>query len=219
MALGAAPPLPITAMAMLSERRRAAAVMIAATTAAAVVAASATAAVAATAAAPVPPPPAPDFVIVGGGTAGSTLAARLCTALPHARVVVLERGAPRNDTEELLVRAMRLNTATWPVPSLTQVMTGAPSAGVDGRRLLLLTGASLGGTSLINLGQWTLPVGRGDPVGGWGVTGLNASTAGRYYDRAARTLGVATPPRRLWQDYTDEWLAAARRAGLPTVDD
>lgn len=169
--------------------------------------------------APPPSDDAADFVIVGGGTAGCTLAARLCTALPDARVVLLERGAPRNETEELLVRAIRLNAATWQVPSLAEIITGAPAAGVDGRRLLLLAGASLGGTSLINFGQWTLPVGGDDPVGAWGVAGLNASTAGRYYERAAETLGVATPPRWLRQDYTDAWLAASRRVGLPSVDD
>lgn len=165
-----------------------------------------------------PPPTVADFIIVGGGTAGCALAARLCAALPAARVVLLERGVPRNATEELLVRAMRLNTAAWPVPSLTETLVGAPSPGAGGRRQTLYTGASLGGTSLINVAQWSVPVGD-DPVGPWGVTGFNASTARRYYDRAARTLGAARPPRRLWQDYTDEWLAAAGRAGLPTVDD
>ena len=49
-------------------------------------------------------PSAVDYIVVGGGTAGCTLAARLCAGLPDATVLLLERGAPRNATEELLVR-------------------------------------------------------------------------------------------------------------------
>ena len=37
-----------------------------------------------------------DYVIVGGGTAGCVLAARLCTGLPNASVVVMERPPPRS---------------------------------------------------------------------------------------------------------------------------
>jgi hypothetical protein len=56
-------------------------------------------------AAPAAAPPSPtmpkvnipaDYVIVGGGTAGCVLAARLCTGLPEARIVMLERAAPRS---------------------------------------------------------------------------------------------------------------------------
>lgn len=218
MALGAAPPLPITAMAMLSERRRAAACMIAATTAAAVVAASATAAVAAAAAAPVPPPPAPDFVIVGGGTAGCALAARLCAGLPRANVVLLERGAPRNETEELIVRAPLRTAAAWRTPTLTAAFPSAPNAGLRGRAVTLLTGATLGGSSAINGAQWSEPAAGGGGAGTWGVAGLTAANAAVYYARAARTVGAVVPPRRRRPAYTDAWLDAAAAAGLPRVD-
>ena len=37
-----------------------------------------------------------DYVIVGGGTAGCVLAARLCTGLPNATIVMMERAEPRS---------------------------------------------------------------------------------------------------------------------------
>jgi len=162
-------------------------------------------------------PPTSDFVIVGGGTAGCTLAARLCTALPRARVVLLERGAPRNGTEEFLVRAARLTTATWPEPTLSEIILSAPARGLGGRTVRLLAGTTLGGSSAINFGQWTTPPAA--EVAAWGVTGLTASTAGAYYARAAAALGVAVPPPPLRQVYTEEWLDAAGAAGLPRVDE
>jgi len=161
--------------------------------------------------------PTADFVIVGGCTAGCTLATRLCTALPRARVVLLERGSPRNGSEQFLVRAARLSTATWPVPSLSEIILSAPARGLGGRTVRLLSGATLGGTSAINPGQWTTPPAAA--VAAWGVTGLNASTAGAYYARAAAVLGVAVPPPPLRQVYTEEWLDAAGAAGLPRVDE
>lgn len=37
-----------------------------------------------------------DYVIVGGGTAGCVLASKLCVGLPDAKIVLLERAAPRS---------------------------------------------------------------------------------------------------------------------------
>ena len=50
----------------------------------------------ASAAAQAPAAASADYVIVGGGTAGCVLAAKLCTGLPDAKIVLLERAAPRS---------------------------------------------------------------------------------------------------------------------------
>jgi len=159
----------------------------------------------------------PDFIIVGGGTSGCTLAARLCVGLPAARIIVLERGPSRNATEEFKVRSPRQVAAALATPSIATAWASAPSAGAGGRPLVLLTAATLGGSSSINAAQWSEPVGA--DAAGWGVDGLDADTARAAYARAASTLGVARPPPPLRYAYGDAWLAAARRAGLPTVAD
>ncbi|GAB0491003.1 hypothetical protein MMPV_002246 [Pyropia vietnamensis] len=159
----------------------------------------------------------PDIVIIGGGTAGCVLAARLCAALPSQRVVLLERSAPRNETEEFLVRSPRLALSSWELPSLLDAFLTAPEKTLGGRRIRLMTGATLGGGSAVNIGQWTEPL--DGTVGGWGVDGLSDAVARRLYRRAAKQVGVAVPRPELRQEYTDEWLAAAARAGLPTISD
>lgn len=108
-------------------------------------------------------------MVVGGGTAGCVVAARLCEALPHATVTLLERGAARNDTAEALVHAMRLTADTWRNPDVTEAFQTAPGAGVSGRALEALTGATLGGTSSINAGLWAVPGLK--EVERWGFTG------------------------------------------------
>lgn len=113
--------------------------------------------------------PAADYVIVGGGTAGCVLAARLCAALPRATVTLLERGAPRNGAEEALVGQMRQAGETWMDPRLTEAFASAPIEGLQGRELEILTGATLGGSSAINAGQWTTP--GLEEVAGWGFPG------------------------------------------------
>ena len=110
-----------------------------------------------------------DYVIIGGGTAGCVVAARLCAALPHASVALLERGAPRNETGEALVSAMRLTADTWRNPDITEALLTAPGPGVSGRSLEALTGNTLGGSSSINAGLWTLP--GLDEVESWGFPG------------------------------------------------
>jgi len=159
----------------------------------------------------------PDFIIVGGGTAGCTLASRLCTGLMHSNILILERGAFRNATDEFLVRSPRQTPVAWSTLSLTTVWASAPAPGLGGRPVTLRTGATLGGSSSINAAQWAEPV--GDEAADWGVAGLDAPAARRAYARASQTVGAAVPPPDLRYSYGDEWLAAARRAGLPTVDD
>lgn len=201
-------------MGSLVLRRRSAAIIAA--TAAAVLTAVAAAFAAPAAASRASPPAPPDFVIVGGGTAGCAVAARLCAGLPRARIALLERGAPRNATEEFLVRAPRNTGAAWRTPTLTAAFPSAANPGLGGRPVLLLTGTTLGGSSAINGAQWSEPTGAG--AGGWGVAGLNASTAAAYYARAARTVSAAVPPPGLRHAYANDWFDAAAAAGLPRVD-
>lgn len=160
-----------------------------------------------------------DIIIVGGGTAGCALAARLCAALPGTQVLLLERGAPRNESEELLVRSPLLAGATWTNPSISMAFPSEPNDGLGGRRVGLVTGATLGGSSSINVAQWTEPVDGGRGVASWGVAGLTAAAAERYFDRAARTLEVQLPPPKLRHRYLDDWLDAAAAKGLPRVTD
>ena len=110
-----------------------------------------------------------DYVIVGGGTAGCVVAARLCAALPHSSVALLERGAPRSDADEDLVTQMRQAGEAWMTPRLTEAFRSEPMEGLRGRSLEILTGATLGGSSAINAGQWTTP-GLAEAAG-WGFPG------------------------------------------------
>ncbi|KAK1866415.1 hypothetical protein I4F81_008935 [Pyropia yezoensis] len=122
-------------------------------------------------------PTAADYVVVGGGTAGCVVAARLCAALPAASVVLVERGPPRSEATELKVRAMGGLHAAWDDPTLTEAWPSAPVPGLPFRRVTLLTGATLGGTSATNAGQWTVPAGAWAST--WGVEGLDDAAAAR----------------------------------------
>lgn len=165
------------------------------------------------------PPPDADVIIIGGGTAGCVLAARLCAALPRVRVLLLERGAPRNATEELLVRSPRLVAGSWATPSVAAAFPSAANAGLRGRPVALVTGATLGGSSAVNAAQWSEPADDGAGAAAWGVAHLTATAAARAYARAAATLGVRVPPRGLRHEYLADWVAAAAAAGLPRVTD
>ena len=117
-----------------------------------------------------------DFVIVGGGTAGCVLAARLCENLPEASVVLLERGGPRTEEQELLVRAPRLFGSAWNDPQLTEGWQSQPNPGFGGRTIQQLTGNTLGGSSTINGVQWTKPALSTFDTDTWAFTGVPADT-------------------------------------------
>eukprot|EP00892_Ulva_mutabilis_P012581 jgi/Ulvmu1/9696/UM055_0034.1 len=150
-----------------------------------------------------------DYVIVGGGTAGCVMAARLCTRLPDAQIVLLERGQERNQTEEELVRAMRRTFDSWLNPNLAEVWLSTPNPGLGGRPEPIITGRTLGGTSAINAGQWTTPALK--DVAAWGFDGLDADAAKKLYERAADILQVRQPPNGLRHEYFDPWLEAAKK--------
>ena len=123
-------------------------------------------------------PEAADFVIIGGGTAGCVLAARLCENLPEASVVVLERAAPRTEREDLLVRAPRLYYDVWATPELTEAWETVPNAGLLGKKVTLVSGRTLGGSSTINGLQWTKPPLATFNSAKWAFTGVALAPLG-----------------------------------------
>lgn len=186
-----------------------AAALVAATAAAAV----ATAALDAPAAASPPPP---DLITVGGGTSGCTLAARLCAGLPDAHITLLGRGAPRNATEDLHVRAPRNTGATWAAPSLTAPFSLTPNPGLGGRPVTLLTGTTLSAARRRSMGR----SGPSRPPPWRASGGWRASTR-RPHRPTMRGRGIpcaAVPPPHIQHIYIEDWLDAAAAAGLPRVD-
>jgi len=162
-----------------------------------------------------PYPSAADYVIVGGGTAGCVLAARLCARFPAASVVLIERGRPRTPAQEFKVRAMSAVPDAWVDPALTEAWASEANPGLGGRPVTLLTGATLGGSSSINSGQWSVPV--APYASTLGVDGLTEAAAQRLYDAAARVVHPAVPPPSVTPVYTEKYLAAAAAAGVPIL--
>lgn len=158
-----------------------------------------------------------DYIVVGGGTGGCALVARLCAALPQQSFILLERGTPRNDTEEHAVRSVRQAMAAWDMPNLTESWKSAPNPGLLGNAVDIYAGKTLGGTSSINAAQWTRP--EGSIPAGWGISGLSAKTADRLYAQARAQLRVEVPPEELQQSYTRERMAAASAAGVEELED
>lgn len=151
----------------------------------------------------------PDFVIVGGGTAGCTIAARLCSRVRTASVVVLERGVPRSPQSELLTRAVRNIGRSWEDPSLAQIFLSEPDPSMAGKQKDILDANTLGGSSSINAMQWGIPLGNKESR--WGIRGLSSRVAKRFYRRAYRKVGFAQQPQSLRQLYGDEYADAASR--------
>jgi choline dehydrogenase len=96
-----------------------------------------------------------DYVIVGAGSAGCVLAARLSED-PDVSVLLLEAGGP-DTAAEIHVPAMF--PATFK-SSLDWDLLGEPEPGLDGRRLYLPRGRTIGGSSSINAMIYL----RGSPV-------------------------------------------------------
>jgi choline dehydrogenase-like flavoprotein len=113
-----------------------------------------------------------DYVIVGGGPAGCVLAYRL-SADPAVRVLLLEAGSARSSlTMRLLARF-----TNWFDPQLRWPYETVPQAAMNGRRVYLPQGRTLGGGSAINAMTYV----RGQPsdYDGWQRLGND----GWGYDR------------------------------------
>jgi choline dehydrogenase len=87
-----------------------------------------------------------DYIIVGAGTAGSVLAHRL-TEDPDVSVLLIEAGGP--DRHPLLAMPVAF-PLTWRLPDYVWAYESEPEPGLNGRRMLIHRGRTLGGTSSIN---------------------------------------------------------------------
>ena len=126
--------------------------------------------------------------------------------------MLLERGTPRNETEEFLVRASRNLFETHSTATLAESYQSLPNPGANGQTREILAGNTLGGSSSINGQQFTIPVGR--TVEKWRIKGLSTQVAKKYYRRAFRTLGVAQPPQSLRLVYGRDYINAAKERGF-----
>lgn len=157
-----------------------------------------------------------DFVIVGGGTSGCVLAGKLCVALPTAKIVLIERASPRTPQEEFLVRSPRNGwEASGPGSPVAEEFLSLPNPGLNGRRIPMVTGNTLGGSSAINGMQWTVPLDRS--INHMKVAGLNPGLAQRFFRRARRKLGVHEPPGDFKQVYVGPYIKSAADAGFSTT--
>jgi choline dehydrogenase-like flavoprotein len=96
-----------------------------------------------------------DYVIVGGGPAGCVLANRLSRD-PHTRVLLLEAGTGNSS----LTRRLIARFTNWFDPELRWQYETVPQPGMNGRRIYLPQGRTLGGGSAINAMTYV----RGQPV-------------------------------------------------------
>lgn len=159
------------------------------------------------------PIPAADFVFVGGGTAACAAAARLCRKLPLATLTILERGNPRSQRVRRLSLAARHLIKTWSEPTLTETFFSTPNPALNDRKVRVLLGSNIGGSSAVNAAKFTLPPAWYYPT--LGITGLTGSRAANLLQQIIATLGVSAPPPSLMPDYTMTWLNAATRDGIP----
>lgn len=158
-----------------------------------------------------------DFIVVGGGTSGCVLAARLCVAFPHASITLLERGKPLNESGQFIKNAMRNVINAWFEPQISEAFLSLPSDGINGRQILLSTGAVLGGSSSTNALQYVVPL--EGYVSSLGIAGLSSRRANRLYRRVYRKVGFRPQPPSVKLRYADDYLEAGKKAGFQIEDD
>ncbi|CAE6521040.1 unnamed protein product [Rhizoctonia solani] len=92
-----------------------------------------------------------DYVIIGGGVVGLVIAARLSED-PNIHVAVLEAGGYSTGDSRVTVPAYFWKTHGD--PEFDWLLKTAPQSSVNGRRIPLPRGKTLGGTSVINTMTW-----------------------------------------------------------------
>ena len=158
-----------------------------------------------------------DFVIVGAGTSGCVLASRLCTQLPNASILLLERGLPRDQSAEFIVRAARNTFSSWTDPRVSEAITTLPNPGLNNRSITQFTGNTLGGSSSLNAMEWTVPI--ASSINSWRINGLSSKTSRNYYQRAFRQVKPQVPAPSNKQRYSLLHFSAAARSGFPDAND
>eukprot|EP01052_Picozoa_sp_SAG31_P021043 SAG31_NODE_1608_length_7760_cov_3.045425_3_plen_628_part_00 len=164
-----------------------------------------------------------DYIVVGGGTSGCVLARRLSDN-PNATVLLLEDSIdPRVSKLQQIVETPRLMYQTWDEDTLTTTAKSLPLAASYGRRVDVLAGRGLGGTTAINAGLYTRP--ELSDFDEWGLEGWTAEDARRYFRRledhevASSTHGQGGPlhiEKGETQSIARMALLAAEAVGLPT---
>lgn len=151
-----------------------------------------------------------DHIVVGAGAAGCVLAARLSED-PRRRVLLLEAGKPTRRPEARLPPTFSDLFGT----AVDWAYETAPEDELDGRRLLMPRGRTLGGTCVLNCQMWV--PGRKEDYDGWGVAGWGWDAVGPALDRARRTLNPQ--PLRDPGPLTDAFLQASGQVGVPRLAD
>jgi choline dehydrogenase len=168
-----------------------------------------------------------DYIVVGAGSAGAVIAARLSEA-PDVSVLLLEAGG-RDDHPFMLMPIAFPKVATD--PSYVWTFESEPEPGLNGRRLPILRGKTLGGCSSINA---MINV-RGNPLDFdlWrqqGLEGWSYAEVLPYFKRlenswrgAGKYHGADGPVGNTLVDYPDSLFSqlqqAAEKMGLPFRSD
>jgi len=169
-----------------------------------------------------------DFIIIGCGSGGSVVAGRLA-AETNADILVLEGGGS-DQVENVQVPAM------WPTNIRSERDwgdTAVPSAGVNGRALILPMGKVVGGGSSVNATVWAR--GHKNDFDFWasesGDDSWNYQNVLKIYRRIENWQGAADSERRgkggrLWiapaqnpNPIAPAMLKAAASVGIPAFED